>query len=519
MNAAKTVTIAAPETTMNQRTLLALTLLTLSLRAQAVTFVVTRLDDPLPNGCTAGDCSLREAALAANANDPFAGTDTIQLSAGTYTLTRGPLAPDEGLSLAGAGATQTHVVTDVGLFDVLVGKALSMRGMSIQTTATDLLIAYDDSYLLLNDVAVPVGGGAIVSGGAGSSLEAHDSDFRGLLECNQAPGTCTIVDSSLANFYTVPDSGGPVVLILRSIVDGNLDPGAVPAPAVVLHGGTTTIQDSTITHTAGVRIRSQAGQQLSLLRVRYIDNNGPIFTQLYADVTIKDSELRDNTARAIYADNAAHIEISGSSFIHNSVDDNAGGAVLAEHGANVSINNSTFSGNSFSVTAAQGGARGAAIGYRNGGGAYIELRHVTIVAPTITPFGIQGLGIGGFGGVGDAEIRVTNSILAGSCHLDAAALLQDNGDIESPGNTCGLSSANSLVSVSSSSLALGTLGDHGGPTPTYEPAATSVALDAAVTPLCLDLDQRGYTRPFGAGCDVGAVEIGSSDQIFADGFQ
>ncbi|MEO5625913.1 MAG: right-handed parallel beta-helix repeat-containing protein, partial [Dokdonella sp.] len=451
---------------MKQRTLLALTLLSLSLRAQAVAFVVTRLDDPVPNGCTAGDCSLREAALAASANDPFAGTDTIQLAVGTYTLTRGPLAPDEGLSLVGAGASQTHVVTDVGLFDALIGKALSVRGMSIQTTAVDLLTAYDDSHLLLNDVAVPVGGGAILAGGAGSSLEAHDSDFRGVLECSQSPGTCTIVDSSMADFYAVPDGGGPVVLIQRSIVDGNLDPGAVPAPAVVLHGGTTTIEDSTITHIAGLQIRSQAGQQLSLLRVRYIDNNGPISTHVYADVTIKDSELLDNTARAIYADNAAHVEISGSSFIHNSVDDNSGGAVLVEHGAHVYFSNSTFSENSFSVAAAQAGARGAAIGYRNGGGAYFDLQHVTIVAPTITPFGIQGLGIGGFGGVGDVAIRVTNSILAGSCHLDAAALLQDNGDIESPGNTCGLSSANSLVSVSSSSLALGTLGDHGGPTPT-----------------------------------------------------
>ncbi|MEO6343766.1 MAG: right-handed parallel beta-helix repeat-containing protein [Dokdonella sp.] len=504
---------------MNQRTLLALTLLTLTLRAQAETFVVTRLDDPMPGGCLTDDCSLREAALAANANDAFTGTDTIQLAAGTYTLTGGPLTPDSGLSLVGAGATQTHVITDVALFNAVIGKALSMRGMSIQTTAFDLLTAYDDSHLLLNDVAVPVGGGAILAGGAGSSLEVHDSEFRGVLACSQSPGTCTIVDSSMADFYAVPDGGGPVVLIQRSIVDGNLDPGAVPAPAVVLHGGTTTIEDSTITHTAGLHIRSEIGQQVNLLRVRYIDNNGPISTHVYADVTIKDSELRDNNSRAIYADSAAHVEISGSSFIHNSVDDNAGGAVLAEHGANVSISNSTFSGNSFSVTAAQAGARGAAIGYRNGGGAYINLRHVTIVAPTIAPFGIQGLGIGGFGGVGDAAIRVTNSILAGSCHLDAVALLQDNADIESPGNTCGLTSANSLVSVSSSSLALGTLGDHGGPTPTYAPATTSVALDAAVTPLCLDFDQRGYTRPFGAGCDIGAVEIGSSDRIFADGFQ
>ena len=36
--------------------------------AEATTFAITRVDDPLPNGCQVGDCSLREAVLAANAN-------------------------------------------------------------------------------------------------------------------------------------------------------------------------------------------------------------------------------------------------------------------------------------------------------------------------------------------------------------------------------------------------------------------------------------------------------------------
>jgi hypothetical protein len=35
------------------------------------------------------------------------------------------------------------------------------------------------------------------------------------------------------------------------------------------------------------------------------------------------------------------------------------------------------------------------------------------------------------------------------------------------------------------------------------------------------LDQRGYQRPYpaGADCDVGAVEVGADDPIFADGFE
>jgi hypothetical protein len=53
--------------------------------ADAATYVPTRFDDPAPNGCLPTDCSLREAVMAANAS---VGFDLIQLSPGTYVLTR-----------------------------------------------------------------------------------------------------------------------------------------------------------------------------------------------------------------------------------------------------------------------------------------------------------------------------------------------------------------------------------------------------------------------------------------------
>jgi CSLREA domain-containing protein len=86
--------------------------------AHAATFTVTRTDDPVPNGCTATDCSLREAVNAANAR---AGADTIVLRAATYNLTRvdaspdtreddrGPLWIDERLDLAGVAIDRTRV--------------------------------------------------------------------------------------------------------------------------------------------------------------------------------------------------------------------------------------------------------------------------------------------------------------------------------------------------------------------------------------------------------------------------
>ena len=52
--------------------------------AFAFDFIVTRYDDPVPDGCFVADCSLREAVIAANA----AGDgDRILLSAGVYAIT------------------------------------------------------------------------------------------------------------------------------------------------------------------------------------------------------------------------------------------------------------------------------------------------------------------------------------------------------------------------------------------------------------------------------------------------
>ena len=62
-------------------------LLLLAPVAQADDFPVTRTDDPLPGACLPADCSLREAATAA---DGHAGTDRVVLQGGlTYTLTGG----------------------------------------------------------------------------------------------------------------------------------------------------------------------------------------------------------------------------------------------------------------------------------------------------------------------------------------------------------------------------------------------------------------------------------------------
>jgi predicted outer membrane repeat protein len=53
---------------------------------------------------------------------------------------------------------------------------------------------------------------------------------------------------------------------------------------------------------------------------------------------------------------------------------------------------------------------------------------------------------------------------------------------------------------------LGPLAANGGPTQTLMPGAGSPAIDAGADALCDTIDQRGFPRPLGEHCDIGAVE-------------
>lgn len=63
---------------------------------------------------------------------------------------------------------------------------------------------------------------------------------------------------------------------------------------------------------------------------------------------------------------------------------------------------------------------------------------------------------------------------------------------------------------------LGALANNGGSTPTMQPGAGSAAIDTGTCINAPPADQRGLSRPQGAACDIGAVEL--RDLIFRDGF-
>ena len=496
------------------RLLLAASLLALSAASvHAETFTVTRTDDPVPDGCQPGDCSLREAMKAAAANDPLGATDVVIVPAGTIQLTLRELTVvAQRLRVQGAGSSLTRIVqteefTDT--FHTAAGGDLAVIGMSLdsfRSPVSSCYAGYQGVPLFIDDVVFE--GGSLQTCGA---TTVRHSEVRTSLYCNYGQ---TLVEDSTIRSATVQGSDSTLLTLRRVLVDGELDPDNPYVGDVHLLYGTLIAEDTTITRSEVYAVN--ASVNIALRRVHYLDNIGPLRTEGADTVTIEDSLFENNAVRALYAAGGAEWNVTGSSFVNNRVDGNAGGAILLEDDTVLRVRNSTFSGNTFSNAAAANGARGAAIGYRHASGAHLIVVHSTIVAPAGMPAGVVGSAIGGH----DAGIAVdiANSIVRGSCGMNAHLLQNNSGDIESPGNTCGLDEEQNYVSVSSTRLALGPLADNGGPTPTILPGVGSLAINRGGTPQCLPTDQRGYARPGGARCDIGAVEADADDTLFADGF-
>ena len=144
---------------------------------------------------------------------------------------------------------------------------------------------------------------------------------------------------------------------------------------------------------------------------------------------------------------------------------------------------------------------------------------LTIINSTITDNhaikGGGGLNSGqGYAAVSDktaiARVRLRNTIVAGNtssagpanCNAQDMIIQSAGHNLDSDGS-CFLTSAGDLPRHDP---LLGPLADNGGPTETQALLAGSPAIDAGAADGCPQHDQRGVSRPQGAGCDIGAYE-------------
>ena len=207
------------------------------------------------------------------------------------------------------------------------------------------------------------------------------------------------------------------------------------------------------------------------------------------ELTIADSAIVANAGFGFTGGGINNNATSGSLTVRRSlIADHAtsGQGAGISNNSNLAIENSTLSDNHTS----------------GNGGALFSTGSTNTVSINQTTF-FDNTGGGSSAGIhvaGPSPVSVRNSIVAGSNQclgpISSAGynLVQAGGcPFSQPGDMLG-------------DPQLGALGNNGGPTDTHMIAPTSPARDAANPANCVPTDQRGFARPFGPRCDIGAVE-------------
>lgn len=447
-------------------------------------------------------------------------SDTIELAAGgQYALTMAAegtngLPPITGtLTIEGNGAT---------IFRTQM--APSFRIMEVQTpaqvTLNDLTISNGDS-----------GGRASLTSRGGNIaivLPPQSGIVARILPVNTVTLNRCIVSSGISGL------GGGILVepddvhltIFESFIVNNL--ASQGAGVALLGSGLVTIDHSTFSSNSAVGL-SGGGSGGAF--------GGGVFTLGPGLVTITDSVISGNeTSPGVMSDESrgggiadtggATVSIVRSEMIGNVARFgmiNQGGAIHAASGngkfnvVNVTFSNNLAGGISNQVTARS--PRGAVVlsdshggAINNEGGAAFNLRNVTIARN----FAFRGAGVAVTPGNG-GTLTLANTLIAENT-------ADDRPDCSGPitslgynllGDTTGCTVTPTIGDQTGVDPLLGPASDNGGATTTHPLLAGSPALDAGDPTGCKDIsnvtlttDQRGFPRPTGPACDVGAFERG-----------
>jgi len=430
----------------------------------------------------------------------------------------GPLPPStNGPGFGGAmllinGGTTT--LTNAILTNNLAGK----NGGGIHNDGGS--IVHVNGGRIANNTAQSLFGGGIFNQGdltvTGTAITGNTSGSDGGGLANVA-GTATLDSTTVSQNHSGVNGGGIYSLApLQISLGGVLNNTAAMSGGGLQNEGTATLTGTEIrgndAPALGGGIFNAAGRMLSLADCVVSGNTtlgdgGGIFNSGTLDLTrvsvslnmagsfggglensqgtagVLDCTFSQNGAAnggALGNFNSGSMSVERSTLSHNTATGSFGGGI---HGNSLlSLVNSTVSQN----MAPQGGGISAT------NGASVSLTHTTLTANTAS----SGSAIWSFA----SNIGLTNSLVDGSCVGGTFASL--GGNLESPGNTCGLSDASDLTGVTDPGL--GPLAANGGNTQTHALLPGSPALNSAQPP-CPATDQRGVVRP-AAGCDIGAVE-------------
>jgi hypothetical protein len=385
-------------------------------------------------------------------------------------------------------AAQVYPCTEAGL-----DLALATGGSASFACVSATTVTVSNVKLVARDIVLDGGGLLTVSGGGARQV------FSVAAGVNAAFQHLAIVNgNALASSIVLGGNGG----------------------AIDIEGATVTISDCTFTGNQGFQGGAlyTAGSYVTIDHVVATGNisltGGAIdISELFdagagdeisSTVTISNSSLNSNQGASGGAVElfVGNLTVTDTTMAFNQTEPSANGGAI-ESFDNLTLINCTFVGNS----AGYGGALslGGNFGVPGVPNTLVQLANVTITGNSasggfpVTPFG-GGISTGGF------PVAIQNSIIAGNTDSTAG---NPPDDIDAPFTDLG----HNLVGGNPH---LGPLANNGGPTLTEMPLGGSPAIDGGNPAGCTDFsghiltaDQRGFPRPEGQACDIGAVETDS----------
>lgn len=462
--------------------------------AEAAYFTVTKTQDTADGACTAGDCSLREAVIAANATP---AEDTIYVPAGTYTLSiegiqedaaaTGDLDVTASVRILGAGRGET--ILDGGQIDRVlhfrsIGARLELRHLTVRggkTFPAEGASHGAGAYLQY------IGGEKALVSIVDVLFEGNEANFLGGA-LYAGTGIAAVVDRSAFAMNTAQGGGG---IYLGDASDLTMTNSIVENNAVSGTGGGLQLQSRGELLVAASAIRGNTSE----------GNGGGVWLGRVSGAAgfarIEDSEIVDNDSTA-GAGGGVYVyfgdpEIRRTLIAGNSSQQNGGGLFLWLADVAAAFENLTVSGNATSGLSTKGG--GLYVFSLVGPNA--TFRNLTF-ADNAAPAG--GTQIGSDNPAYAANLMLRNSIVKGASAC-SQALGTGGGNVDS-GTTCGLDDP---TDQSNADAGLAAIADNGGPTRTR--ALTGGAANPAdgAGADCATEDQRTFARS-SATCDAGAYE-------------
>jgi len=487
--------------------------------AQAGTFNVTRMNDPVPDGCKVSDCSLREAVIDA---DQTQAKDTIVLPAGTYLIdldgsdnseTTGDL--DISTDMEFVGAPSTIDGQELGrIMDISSDANVTLRDLTLQNANTSL--ATNGS---LNGGALEIDGGSLTLDTVtfdNNSTQSLGGGVRAFGDAVVIINDCLFVNNKAGSGAAI--NAGTGITVRNTVFRGN---SASQRATVYFTGNTSDSVLENVTFDQNLANGSGGGAILFLGRKLLIDGliaagnqvtggkGGAVLTTGTAhakEVRIVNAIFEGNKAEdggAISVSGSPDLlDITHSSFISNVATDD-GGALYVTSG-NVTVTNDTFSGN-------QANDQGGAIYVASS--TVLTMQHATLSGGSAARGNALYINLT----IGARAAELANNLIDGDCDIsDADDMTSLGGNIEGLGDSCRLNAGSDLVNQSKVQLGLLPLADNIGGTPTHKLTTASVARGQGEPATCesVKIDQLFEKR--GNPCNSGADE---SDTVFRDSFE